>query len=169
MWKALGFGAPEKPKRFQENLIDNLTRDELTKAGLSTQEIAVLNDLTDVRGYALTQLNWIRVVENSIEAFHLTSESLRSMTSGLAQAEHPSNNDLFNISICEPHVYYTNVPFSIIQTENPEEFYPYGQRVETYQFAASTWYKLSKIAENPNPEGIERQVAQYIITQIEAA
>ena len=108
-----------------------LSLEDLIKAGLTPEEAGMLLESpgsTDPRDYAMRKWGWIRVRGSNVQTYGLTPESLRSMESGLWDADEDAENQSFFIEDLQSKQVYYDVPFSVISTKNPTELYQYGAR-----------------------------------------
>lgn len=103
--------------------IDNFDDNELLEKGLTQEEINVVRDRIDPREYGLKHLGWKRINGNNIQTQTLTQDDLRDIVNGLFDIDEDiqNSNETFNIEVVGNGRFYTDVPFSVLDSENISE------------------------------------------------
>lgn len=107
-------------------------------------------DKIDVRRFAMREWGWKAIRGDNVDTWNLTSEDLKKISSGLGEAydseitQYEQNNKsvdengfagpYFNIEVYSVGDYYSDVPFSLIESKNVASLRPYktinkGERI----------------------------------------
>jgi hypothetical protein len=128
-------------KYYGKHVLQNAKFDELVDAAY---------DRIDVRRFAMREWGWKAIRGNNVDTWNLTSEDLKKISSGLSDAydaeitQYEQNNKsvdengfagpYFNIEVYSVGDYYSDVPFSLIESKNVASLRPYktinrGERI----------------------------------------
>lgn len=101
------------------------------------EKYKVLCDETDPRDYGLEHLGWQRVKGNSIQTWTLTPSDLKNIGNGLwgAYAEEVEEMS-FDIEVSSSGKFYTNVPWSVLETDNLSALREYQSHYATNKKAS---------------------------------
>ena len=109
------------------------TREQIHKfiletIGFDKDKFELVLGNVDAREYGLKNLGWVRVKQEYVQTWTLTPEQLRDIARGLGDAyNEEADTETFNIEVSSTGKYYTEVPYSVIESGNPGALREYEQ------------------------------------------
>ena len=101
----------------------------LLKRGFSQDEIDVILEKVDARDYGMKNLGWKRVHGNNVQTQTLTTSDLQDISNGLFEIDdNISAEQMINIEVVGNRVLYKNVPYSVVEKNDPSQLIQYGSR-----------------------------------------
>lgn len=116
----------------------------LNQLGMSDEEIAVAEGLLDARDYGVKNLNWKRVVGNNIDTLALTPQDINSIANGLYDIyDEEVERYTFNVFVYSSRKYFNDIPWSVLNTNNPAAFRQYQSHYESFKmWMERNYYRL---------------------------
>ena len=139
-------GMPPNPQYLQKypKEFENLASKKLREMGMTDEEYRIAENRGDARQYGMEHLGWKRVAGNNVQTQTLTSNDLKNIANGLADAyqDEVEDNTLFNIEVNGNGRFYRDVPYYLISDGAPSQLEQYNTN---FQYAkGNNWYKTAK-------------------------
>jgi hypothetical protein len=100
----------------------------LETIGFDKDKFDVVLGKVDARDYGLKNLGWVRVKQENVQTYTLTPEQMKDIARGLADAYNDEvDTHPFVIEVSSNGKYYTEVPYSVIESGNPGALREYQQ------------------------------------------
>lgn len=100
----------------------------LETIGFDKDKFDVVLGRVDARDYGLKNLGWVRVKQENVQTYTLTPEQMKEIARGLYDAYNEEiEENTFNIEVSSNGKYYTEVPYSVIESGNPGALREYQQ------------------------------------------
>ena len=132
----------EEVSNFLENKLAGAPqgREALLKTlGISEEEVGIFKGSGDPRGYGIRSLGWTRIAGNNAEVFGLNRSKLRELANGLWDAGGEDvERMVFNIDDSKTGMFYENVPYQVLASENMNALRDFGRKVGTTQESGTT-------------------------------
>ncbi len=129
--------------------------------GVDKEKIDIADGSGDARDYGMKKLGWKRVHGQYIQTYTMTQSDLRSIANGLADAFGDDDNFEemhFTIEVTSNEKMYYDIPYEIIDTQNPMKIIPYGGQYNAFKYTKT---QIGKFASN-NIEGFLNQYEENI-------
>lgn len=125
--------------------------ENLNELGITEEDWGIAEGHGDARLYGMQKYGWKRLESNHIETWTLTPRDMSSISSGLYDAYDENATRLkYYIHVLGAKKFYTDVPWEVINSENPMELREYDSQVQIRAYNSLNWYKRAKLAQvNP--------------------
>ena len=108
--------------------------DILKQTGMTDEQIEIANGRGDSRLYAIKNWKWKRVKEDTIETWTITAKDLQSIANGLWDAyDEDARQATYEIYVVSNRKHFKNVPYEVIESEDPTALTQYQNKFETFQ------------------------------------
>ena len=102
----------------------------LQEAGVSDEDYAIAEGFGDAREYGMKNWGWKRLEGHNVETWSLTRGDLSSIASGLWDAyNEEAEKASFNIYVYSAQKWYRDVPWAVLEAENPMALREYQDMV----------------------------------------
>jgi hypothetical protein len=125
---------PEELEDWKEGKYFDAIKSYIVRAGsmeLKEKFLYAFSSNKDAREYALKYWGWQRVKGNVIQTWTLTTQDLKNITSGLYEAYDEELNEpdaVFFIEVMTTRSFYEDVPWRVLQKDNPTALNAYRTR-----------------------------------------
>jgi hypothetical protein len=113
-------------EEFVEEAAKSIWKDEKQREAA----IDIADGRGDARKYGMQYDGWVRVAGHGFECWELTKEVLKHMGDGIYDAGHEdvADDEIFEIYVHKTGTHYTDVPWSVINGEDPGALRIYGTK-----------------------------------------